>query len=119
MPGFSKPPAVLRLALGVAMFPHGAQKRLLGWFGGNGYSGTMGGFPHMGIPAVLVFLAIRREILGGTGADCRASKPHRWLQKPLQYGCRHARSQRYLLAIAISAVLIGGGPIPHWTGPSS
>ena len=30
-----------RLALGITVFPHGAQK-LLGWFGGYGYAGTMG-----------------------------------------------------------------------------
>jgi uncharacterized membrane protein YphA (DoxX/SURF4 family) len=31
---------VLRLALGLVMFPHGAQK-LLGWFGGRGFFGTI------------------------------------------------------------------------------
>jgi putative oxidoreductase len=30
-----------RLALAVVMFPHGAQK-LLGWFGGYGFAGTLG-----------------------------------------------------------------------------
>ena len=30
-----------RLALGIVIFPHGAQK-LFGWFGGYGYTGTMG-----------------------------------------------------------------------------
>lgn len=30
----------LRLALGIVMFPHGAQK-MFGWFGGYGFSGTM------------------------------------------------------------------------------
>ena len=30
--------AFLRVALGLTIFPHGAQK-LLGWFGGNGYRG--------------------------------------------------------------------------------
>ena len=29
---------VLRVILGVVMFPHGAQK-LLGWFGGHGFTG--------------------------------------------------------------------------------
>lgn len=28
---------VLRLTLGIVIFPHGTQK-LLGWFGGNGFS---------------------------------------------------------------------------------
>jgi len=32
---------LLRLALGIVFFAHGAQK-LLGWFGGYGWSGTMG-----------------------------------------------------------------------------
>jgi putative oxidoreductase len=31
---------ILRLTLGLVMFPHGAQK-LLGWYGGFGFSGTM------------------------------------------------------------------------------
>jgi len=57
---------MLRLALGVVMFPHGAQK-MLGWFGGSGFSGAMGGFQHMGIPAVFAFLAISAEFFGGLG----------------------------------------------------
>ena len=34
---------VVRLTLGLVMFPHGAQK-MLGWFGGYGFTGTMGFF---------------------------------------------------------------------------
>jgi len=48
------------------MFPHGAQK-MLGWFGGHGFSGTMGFFTHQGIPASLAFLAIAAEFFGGLG----------------------------------------------------
>jgi putative oxidoreductase len=59
-------PTIARLALGVVMFPHGAQK-MLGWFGGYGYSGTMGYFTHSGIPAVFAFLAIMAEFLGSIG----------------------------------------------------
>src|SRR4029077_10245880 len=55
-----------RLALGVVMFAHGAQK-MLGWFGGNGFSGTMGFFTSMGIPAPFAFLAIAAEFFGGLG----------------------------------------------------
>jgi len=35
----------MRLILGIVFFPHGAQK-LLGWFGGYGFSGTMGFLHH-------------------------------------------------------------------------
>ena len=34
---------ILRLVLGVIFFAHGAQK-MLGWFGGYGFTGTMGFF---------------------------------------------------------------------------
>jgi putative oxidoreductase len=58
---------ILRLALGVIFFAHGAQKAL-GWFGGNGFSGTMGFFTNaMHIPAPLAFLAICAEFLGSIG----------------------------------------------------
>ena len=58
--------ALLRLALGVVFFAHGAQK-MLGWFGGYGYGATMGAFTGMGIPAPLAFLAISAEFFGGLG----------------------------------------------------
>jgi len=59
--------AVLRLVLGVIFFAHGAQK-LLGWFGGYGFSGTMGFFTGLlHIPAVFAFLAIVAEFFGGLG----------------------------------------------------
>jgi len=59
--------AILRLALGVVFFAHGAQK-MLGWFGGFGFSGTMGFFTQtMHIPAPLAFLAITAEFFGGLG----------------------------------------------------
>src|SRR5215467_12073169 len=58
---------ILRLVLGVVFFAHGAQKAL-GWFGGYGFSGTMGFFTGtMHIPAVFAFLAIAAEFLGGLG----------------------------------------------------
>jgi putative oxidoreductase len=66
---------VLRVLLGVVMLPHGAQK-LLGWFGGYGFSGTMGFFTDkMGIPAIFAFLVIITEFFGSlaliTGALTR------------------------------------------------
>jgi putative oxidoreductase len=58
---------LLRLVLGVVFFFHGAQKAL-GWFGGYGFSGTMGFFTGMlHIPAPFAFLAICAEFLGGIG----------------------------------------------------
>jgi putative oxidoreductase len=58
---------IVRLALGVTFFMHGAQK-MLGWFGGYGFHATMGTFTHyLGIPAPLAFLAICAEFFGGLG----------------------------------------------------
>lgn len=57
---------ILRLALGLVMFPHGAQK-LLGWFGGFGFSGTMGYFTSTGMPALVAFLVIAGEFFGSLG----------------------------------------------------
>ncbi len=58
---------LLRLFLGVIFFAHGAQKTL-GWFGGYGFSGTMGFFTGMlHIPAPFAFLAICAEFLGSIG----------------------------------------------------
>jgi putative oxidoreductase len=58
---------VLRLTLGLVMFPHGAQKAL-GWFGGYGFSGTMQFFTQQAhIPALFAFLAITAEFAGSLG----------------------------------------------------
>src|SRR5258705_13722766 len=58
---------VLRLVVGIVFFAHGAQK-MLGWFGGYGFTGTMGFFTGaMHIPAVFAFLAIVAEFFGGLG----------------------------------------------------
>jgi len=58
---------LLRLVLGIVFFAHGAQK-MLGWFGGYGFSGTMGFLTSgMHIPAVFAFLAIAAEFFGSLG----------------------------------------------------
>jgi putative oxidoreductase len=60
-------PLIARLTLGIVMFPHGAQK-VLGWFGGYGFSGTMHAFTSkMHIPAPLAVLAIVAELAGSLG----------------------------------------------------
>lgn len=57
----------IRAVLGLVFFAHGAQK-MLGWFGGYGFSETMTLFTQkLGIPAVLAFLAIAAEFFGGLG----------------------------------------------------
>ena len=58
---------IVRIVLGVVIFAHGAQK-MLGWFGGYGFSGTMGFFTKtLGVPAPFAFLAICAEFFGGLG----------------------------------------------------
>src|SRR5437868_11332540 len=58
--------AILRVVLGVVFFAHGAQK-MLGWFGGFGFHGTVGAFTHMGMPAPMAVLIICTEFFGGLG----------------------------------------------------
>lgn len=55
---------VARLALGFVVFPHGAQK-LLGWFGGYGFDGTMGFLTGTaGLPSLIALLVILIEFFG-------------------------------------------------------
>ncbi len=56
----------LRVVLGVVFFAHGAQK-MLGWFGGFGFHGTMGAFTHMGMAAPVALLVICAEFFGALG----------------------------------------------------
>ena len=59
--------ALQRIVLGLVFFPHGAQK-MLGWFGGYGFSGTMGYFTQqMHIPYIFALLAIFAEFFGSLG----------------------------------------------------
>ena len=59
-------PLILRLTLGGVMFPHGAQK-MLGWFGGYGFSATYGYFTHAGMPAALALALIIGEFCASLG----------------------------------------------------
>jgi putative oxidoreductase len=54
---------ILRLALAIGMFPHGAQK-VLGWYGGFGFSKTLGMFTQNGMPAPLALAVISAEFFG-------------------------------------------------------
>lgn len=58
---------ILRLTLGGVMWPHGAQK-LLGWYGGFGFTGTMGFFTEkMQLPWIVALLIIIGESFGSLG----------------------------------------------------
>lgn len=53
-----------RLVLAGVMFPHGAQK-VLGWFGGYGFEGTLGFLTgQIGLPKPLAVLVILIEFVG-------------------------------------------------------
>lgn len=55
---------IARIALGIVVFPHGAQK-LLGWFGGYGFEGTMGFLTGaVGLPYIVGLLVILIEFFG-------------------------------------------------------
>jgi putative oxidoreductase len=120
-------PVVLRLALAGVMFPHGAQK-LLGAFGGYGFSGTMGFFASMGLPApvsagviLLEFFAPILLVLGlGTrgaalglagvmlGAIATVHAPNGFFMD--WAGTRGAEGFEYhLLAIGIALALVVSG----------
>ncbi len=56
--------SIARWALGLVIFPHGAQK-LLGLFGGYGYSATMESLiTQMGLPSIIAFSVIMIEFFG-------------------------------------------------------
>jgi putative oxidoreductase len=123
-------PLVLRVILALVIFPHGAQK-LLGWFGGNGFSGTLGFFTQtMGLPWLIAVLVIIGESLGSLalaaglltrfvaasyilimlGAIATVHWPHgffmNWVGKQAGEGFEY-----HLLVIGISLALLltGGG----------
>jgi putative oxidoreductase len=55
---------IIRLTLGLILFPHGAQK-MLGMFGGYGFSGTMNFFTGtLHLPWIIGFLVIIIEFVG-------------------------------------------------------
>ena len=57
-------PTILRLFLGLVIFPHGAQK-LLGWFNGYGFAGSMQYFTQaVGLPWIIGLIIILLEFFG-------------------------------------------------------
>ncbi|HEX6201692.1 MAG TPA: DoxX family protein [Thermoanaerobaculia bacterium] len=94
-----------RLALGIVIFPHGAQK-LLGWFGGPGFNGTLDFFAQaFGVPAMLTMLVILAEFFGGLG---------------LVFGLLTRLSAIGVGLVMLGAVVLGGhlenGFFMNWTG---
>ncbi|MBC8288583.1 MAG: DoxX family protein [Nitrospinae bacterium] len=58
---------IIRVILGLVIFPHGAQK-LFGWFVGYGLEGTLGFFTNrLGVPMIVAILVILGESLGALG----------------------------------------------------
>jgi putative oxidoreductase len=94
----------LRLALGVVMFAHGAQK-VLGWFGGYGFAASMQAFTGMmHIPPFFALLAILAEFVGSilliSGALARLS----------------ALAISVNMLVAIAMVHFANGFFMNWTG---
>lgn len=55
---------IIRIVLGLIIFPHGAQ-HLLGWFGGFGYSGFMNWLiTEKHLPWIVAFLVVQIEFFG-------------------------------------------------------
>lgn len=83
----------LRLSLGLIMFLHGAQK-LLGWFGGFGFGGTMDFFTHtMSLPWLIGFLVIVIEFFGSLALIAGAATR--------------------LMALGITAIMVGAVVTSH------
>ena len=97
-------PLIARLALGLVMFPHGAQKAL-GWFGGYGFTGTMGFFTGtMHIPALFAFLAILAEFAGSLGLIVGL------FSRVAAFGIAS------VMVVAILTVHVGNGFFMNWFG---
>ena len=55
---------IARIALGIVLFAHGAQK-MMGWFGGYGFSATLNALTtQMQLPLIIAFLVIVVEFFG-------------------------------------------------------
>jgi putative oxidoreductase len=92
-----------RLTLGFVMLPHGLQK-LLGLFGGYGFTGTMNAFTGGGMPWIVAFLVILGESFGALG---------------LIFGFMSRFAAFGITVIMLGAIFIGhlsNGFFMNWTG---
>ena len=75
---------VVRLALAAVMFPYGAQK-VMGWFGGSGFTVTLQQFSGMSFPAWSVLLLMTRNFMvfqeGDNMTNTDDKKPRSILQR--------------------------------------
>jgi len=95
---------LMRLILGVVFFLHGSQK-LLGWFGGFGFSGTMNFFTSMlHIPAPFAVVAICAEFFGGIGLILGL------LARVAAFGIA------VNMVVAVLMVHFANGPFMNWYG---
>lgn len=97
-------PSIARVALGLVMFPHGAQKAL-GWFGGYGFSGTYGFMTgKLGVPGLFAVLAILAEFLGA-------------IALVVGFGSRVAAlGIAAVMLVAVAMVHLPFGFFMNWTG---
>jgi putative oxidoreductase len=96
-------PVIARLALGLVMFPHGAQ-HALGWFGGYGFTGTHAWMTKtLGFPAPLAALAIVVELLAP-------------LALVLGLGSRLAAAGLFGLMVGAASTHVANGFFMNWFG---
>jgi len=86
---------ILRIAVGLILAGHGAQK-LFGWFGGHGLSGTRDYLRSLGVPAsnIMAALAAVLEFLAGLALALGLATP--------------------VAAAAIVSVLVAAMAVAHW-----
>jgi putative oxidoreductase len=102
---------ILRFTLAVVIFPHGVQK-VLGWFGGQGFTPTLQFFTSAGIPPALALLA-----MATCGIACVmlvAMATVHWSQGFFMNwsGAQQGEGFEYhllALGIAIALIIVGGG----------
>lgn len=95
---------IVRCTLGIVYFPHGAQK-LLGWFGGRGFGGTISLYQQLyHLPVELIILAIAAESLGSVALICG------FFARIAAFGIAVD------MAVAIKLVTFNNGFFMNWTG---
>jgi putative oxidoreductase len=96
-------PLIARLTLAFIIFPHGAQ-HALGWFGGYGFSGTLGWMVGvLGFPASLAAIAIVTEIIAPFALLVGA-------------GGRLAAAGVFALMIGAASTHLSNGFFMNWVG---